>query len=72
MPAEIHNPTDSRTLHDIIEGVPTMSVGDTVHATIYGHRVPVLILKVLPFGTYDVQRLDDGRCFRVSGMALCD
>lgn len=37
---------------------------------IYGHRERCRILRRHPFGTYDVERLSDGRCFRVSGL-LC-
>lgn len=36
--------------------------------SIYGHVVECLILKRHAFGTVDVQRLSDGRCFRVSGL----
>lgn len=36
---------------------------------IYGHRELCLVLRDHGNGTYDVQRAD-GRCFRVSGLAL--
>lgn len=36
---------------------------------IYGHRELCIILREHGFGTYDVQRKSDGRCFRVSGLA---
>lgn len=35
---------------------------------IYGHLEPCNILKVNPAGTVDVERISDGRCFRVSGL----
>lgn len=41
---------------------------ETAYFHIYGHRELCLILARLPFGTYEVQRLCDNRCFRISGM----
>jgi hypothetical protein len=35
---------------------------------IYGHKVLCRILARHAAGTYDVERLSDGRCFRVSGL----
>lgn len=35
---------------------------------IFGRAVKCLILKRHPAGTFDVQRLSDGQCFRVSGI----
>ena len=43
---------------------------ETGHFTIYGHRVLCNILKRHGIGTIDVQRVSDGRCFRVSGLPL--
>lgn len=39
-------------------------------AIIYGKRTAVRILAVHPHGTIDVERLSDGRCFRVSGLGV--
>jgi hypothetical protein len=38
--------------------------------TIYGNRTDCKILHYHGNGTYDVERKSDGKCFRVSGMAL--
>ncbi|MDN7179084.1 hypothetical protein M0D69_13885 [Caballeronia sp. SEWSISQ10-4 2] len=38
--------------------------------TIYGNRTDCKILHYHGSGTYDVERKSDGKCFRVSGMAL--
>lgn len=35
---------------------------------IYGHCVECRIIQVHPHGTVDVERLSDGRTFRVSGL----
>jgi hypothetical protein len=37
---------------------------------IYGHAVECRILRRHACGTVDVERLSDGRCFRVSGLPL--
>lgn len=47
-----------------------MKAGDIITMAIYGHATKVRILKVREFGTLDVERLSDGKCFRVSGLAL--
>jgi hypothetical protein len=39
---------------------------------IYGHKVLCRILRKHAFGTFDVERLSDGKCFRVSGLPLLD
>ena len=39
------------------------------YAVIYGQRVEVRILKDHGTGTIDVERVSDGQCFRVSGLA---
>lgn len=38
--------------------------------TIYGHDVLCRILRDNGMGSYDVERLSDGKCFRVSGLPL--
>lgn len=35
---------------------------------IYGRLENCHVLKVYPHGTVDVERLSDGRCFRISGL----
>ena len=45
-----------------------MQVGDIITTDVYGHRVEVKILAIRPFGTIDVERLSDGRYFRISGL----
>lgn len=35
-----------------------------------GHVERCRILRRHPAGTYDVQRLSDGRCFRVTGLPI--
>ena len=37
---------------------------------IYGHRTLCNILREHAFGTFDVERISDGKCFRVSGLPL--
>jgi hypothetical protein len=39
----------------------------TAYFTIYGKRELCEILHKLPAGTYDIQVLRTGKCFRVSG-----
>ena len=46
-----------------------MKIGDTITTTIYGREEICIVLAVHAAGTIDVQRAD-GRCFRVSGLAL--
>lgn len=36
--------------------------------SIYGKPTRCQVLRVRPHGTLDVQRLSDGKCFRVSGL----
>jgi hypothetical protein len=43
---------------------------ETGHFSIYGHREFCRVLKRHGVGTIDVQRVSDGRCFRVSGLPL--
>lgn len=45
-----------------------MKIGDYITTTVYGKPVRVLVLKIHPSGTVDVQRAD-GQCFRVSGLS---
>jgi hypothetical protein len=46
-------------------------VGDTIRTYLYGHLVRARVLAVYAStGTIDVERLSDGRCFRVSGLRL--
>lgn len=40
-----------------------------INVSIYGHMERCLLLRDHGYGTIDVQRLSDGRCFRVSGLA---
>ncbi|KWN11719.1 hypothetical protein WT83_19195 [Burkholderia territorii] len=46
---------------------PAVEIG---HFDIYGHRERCRILARHGAGTIDVERLSDGRCFRVSGLPL--
>ena len=43
---------------------------NTAYFEIYGNRVLCRILRKHSFGTYDVERVSDGACFRVSGLSL--
>ena len=45
----------------------SVRVGQVLDLSIYGKPEPVRVL-ALGFGTLDVERLSDGRCFRVSGL----
>ena len=45
-----------------------MKIGDYITTTVYGKSIRVLVLKIHPFGTVDVQRAD-GQCFRISGLS---
>jgi len=44
-------------------------VGQRTTVLIYGKPERVEVLRLHPFGTIDVERLADGRCFRVSGLS---
>jgi hypothetical protein len=46
-----------------------MKPGDIIKVDIYGHMESARILKVHGMGTVDVERLSDGKCFRVTGLA---
>jgi hypothetical protein len=46
-----------------------MKIGDYITVQVYGAPVRVLVLKIHPFGTVDVQRAD-GLCFRVTGLSF--
>lgn len=48
---------------------PTIKAGDYVTTIVYGREQRVLILRVHPFGTYDIQ-LSNGNCYRISGLSL--
>lgn len=41
---------------------------NTAYFEIYGKLVLCRILQRHPAGTYDVERVSDGKCFRVSGL----
>jgi hypothetical protein len=43
---------------------------NTATFEIYGTRTLCRILRKHAFGTYDVERMSDGKCFRVSGLPL--
>ena len=45
-------------------------VGDVIRTYLYGKLMRCRVLAVHPLGTIDVERLSDGRCFRVSGLRL--
>lgn len=38
--------------------------------TIYGHETECRLLRDHGTGTIDVERISDGKCFRVSGLAV--
>ncbi len=46
----------------------SIKIGETFKTDIYGHNVDVRLLAVHDFGTIDVERISDGRCFRLSGL----
>lgn len=46
-----------------------MQVNQTLTLELFGRPERVRILAVRRAGTVDVERLSDGRCFRVSGLA---
>jgi len=46
-----------------------MKVNQTLILELFGRPERVRILAVRRAGTVDVERLSDGRCFRVSGLA---
>lgn len=46
-----------------------MKIGDYITVQVYGAPARVLVLKIHPFGTVDVQRAD-GLCFRVTGLSF--
>jgi hypothetical protein len=39
-----------------------------ITVSIYGAATACRLLAVHPFGTLDVERISDGKCFRVSGL----
>lgn len=41
-----------------------------IDINLYGHKTRCLVLVIHPHGTIDVERLSDGKCFRVSGLPL--
>lgn len=43
-----------------------VKIGDIV--TVYG--APCRVVRILPFGTIDVERVDGSRAWRISGLAL--
>ena len=45
-------------------GAVSVRVGDTVRWRIYGHLVPVRVMRADRW-SMDVERLSDGRCFRL-------
>lgn len=45
-----------------------MEINDTIKVSIYGHVVSVKVLAIAKW-SIDVQRLSDGKCFRVSGVS---
>ena len=51
-------------------GVNDMKVNQTLTMHLFGRPERVRILAVRRAGTVDVERLSDGRCFRVSGLAV--
>ena len=46
-----------------------IKAGDYITTTIYGRAQRVIILRVHPFGTFDVQ-LSNGNCYRVTGLSF--
>jgi hypothetical protein len=47
-----------------------MKVNQTLTMHLFGRPERVRILVIRRAGTVDVERLSDGRCFRVSGLAV--
>ena len=45
-----------------------MKVGQIIKIDIYGHLVECRLLAIRAFGTIDVMRMSDKKCFRVSGL----
>jgi hypothetical protein len=56
------NPSDNK-------GANHMQVNQTLTMHLFGRPERVRILAIRRAGTVDVERLSDGRCFRVSGLA---
>ena len=50
-------------------GANDMQVNQTLILELFGRPERVRILAVRRAGTVDVERLSDGKCFRVSGLA---
>jgi hypothetical protein len=50
-------------------GVDDMKVNQTLTLHLFGRPERVRVLAVHRAGTVDVERLSDGKCFRVSGLA---
>ena len=50
-------------------GVNYMKVNQTLTLHLFGRPERVRILAIHRAGTVDVERLSDGKCFRVSGLA---
>jgi hypothetical protein len=48
--------------------VNTMQVNQTLTLHLFGRPERVRILAIRRAGTVDVERLSDGKCFRVSGL----
>jgi hypothetical protein len=55
-----------------LEPKPDLANGPRVKAEIYGHVVDCILLAKHGMGTIDVQRVSDGRCFRVSGLWMAE
>ncbi len=56
---------------DIPASAPSrLAAGSQADFLIYGHREACRVLVRRPYGTYDVERLRDGQCFRISGFPL--
>lgn len=51
-------------------GVNVMQVNQTLILELFGRPERCRILAIRRAGTVDVERLSDGKCFRVSGLAL--
>lgn len=47
-----------------------MRVNDVLIFDIWGKPCRCRVLEIRDFGTVDVQRLADGKCFRVSGLPM--
>lgn len=46
----------------------TLTEGGIAEISIYGHKTACRVLRIRRFGTIDVERLSDGRCFRITGL----